>query len=536
MSKYTKNILDKYCNDNNVELIKDYSNEKIWCELSIEGKCSNSECVNIFKKSFKHLLKNGSLCSQCCRGKNENVILYNWKMLKNYCDEKKIILDRDYSKETLNSKKRICGKCENTDCSNHFDCVFRNLISFGAYCKECFYKKRTEITKETNKEKYGVEFISQVKEIRQKAEETMLEKYGAKYTTQSKELYDKMKHNNKEKYGVENISQVPEIKEKIMVTCLERYGCENPLQNEEIKQKSKESCLNKYGVEHVSHVPEIRQKAKNTTMERYGFEYATQSNIVQERIVQTNFKIYGVERPSQCKEVQNKTKETCLRRYGVEHYFQSDDKKVKSINTCLERYGCENPSQDENIKNKKEETCMTNHGVKNPFQMEETKEKNRVVMRENHDEILNKSKQTCLNRYGVEHPAQNTDIMEKCSKNAYKRKEYEFPSGKIVIIQGAEHYALDEILQTTELDESNIIIGSSNVPVIWYEGIDGKQHKHYVDIFIPSQNKMIEVKSTWTAEKNKDIIFLKQHRAKVLGYEYEIWVYDKKGIKVEIFK
>ena len=56
MSKYTKNILDKYCNDNNVELIKDYSNEKIWCELSIEGKCSNSECVNIFKKSSSEII------------------------------------------------------------------------------------------------------------------------------------------------------------------------------------------------------------------------------------------------------------------------------------------------------------------------------------------------------------------------------------------------------------------------------------------------------------------------------------------------
>jgi hypothetical protein len=179
---------------------------------------------------------------------------------------------------------------------------------------------------------------------------------------------------------------------------------------------------------------------------------------------------------------------------------------------------------------------MTNNGVRHSFQMESTKEKNRIVMRENHDEILNKSKQTCLSKYGVEHPAQNTEIMEKCSKNAYKRKEYKFPSGKIVMIQGAEHYALDEILQNKELDERNIIVGTSNVPEIWYEGIDGKRHRHFVDIFIPSQNKMIEVKSTWTAEKKKDNIFLKQIAGKELGYEYEIWVYDKKGIKVECYK
>ena len=55
--------------------------------------------------------------------------------------------------------------------------------------------------------------------------------------------------------------------------------------------------------------------------------------------------------------------------------------------------------------------------------------------------------------------------------------------------------------------------------------------RHYVDIFIPNLNKCIEVKSTWTIEKKKDIIFIKQQAAKELGYPYrdEIWVYDRKG-------
>lgn len=57
-----------------------------------------------------------------------------------------------------------------------------------------------------------------------------------------------------------------------------------------------------------------------------------------------------------------------------------------------------------------------------------------------------------------------------------------------------------------------------------------------VDIFIPMQNRCIEVKSTWTAEKGKDCIFLKQEAAKKLGYTYEIWVYDQKGNKIELHK
>ena len=44
-----------------------------------------------------------------------------------------------------------------------------------------------------------------------------------------------------------------------------------------------------------------------------------------------------------------------------------------------------------------------------------------------------------------------------------------------------------------------------------YEDEYGKKHRHYVDIFIPSQNKCIEVKSNWTAKINQNNIFLKNN-------------------------
>jgi hypothetical protein len=55
-----------------------------------------------------------------------------------------------------------------------------------------------------------------------------------------------------------------------------------------------------------------------------------------------------------------------------------------------------------------------------------------------------------------------------------------------------------------------------------------------VDIYIPSQNQCIEVKSTWTAEKKKDNIYLKQNAAKELGYQYEIWIFNAKKELVEV--
>jgi hypothetical protein len=125
--------------------------------------------------------------------------------------------------------------------------------------------------------------------------------------------------------------------------------------------------------------------------------------------------------------------------------------------------------------------------------------------------------------------------MEKCSKNAYKLKDYILPSGKIIQCQGFEHYALNDLLKEGIIEE-DIVNGCKNVPEIWYNDINGKKHRHYVDIFIPSQNRCIEIKSTWTAETGKDYIFLKQTAGKLLGYNYEIWVYNGKGEKIKCYK
>jgi hypothetical protein len=121
------------------------------------------------------------------------------------------------------------------------------------------------------------------------------------------------------------------------------------------------------------------------------------------------------------------------------------------------------------------------------------------------------------------------------SINAYKLKEYILPSGNIIKCQGYEHFALDELFQNYNINENDIITGCKNVPTIWYNDESGKKHRHYVDIFILSQNKCIEVKSTWTAEKKKDCIFLKQEAAKKMGYTYEIWIYNADGKKIKCY-
>jgi hypothetical protein len=144
-------------------------------------------------------------------------------------------------------------------------------------------------------------------------------------------------------------------------------------------------------------------------------------------------------------------------------------------------------------------------------------------------EIRNKSIATCIDKYGVKNPQQNPEIADQTLKASYSRKDYTLPSGKIIQVQGYEPYALDELVKI--FNEEDIITGSGSVPEIWYNDDEGIKHRHFVDIFIPSQNKCIEVKSTWTYQLKN--VLLKKQAGKQLGYNYEIWIYNSKGEKVE---
>jgi hypothetical protein len=263
-----------------------------------------------------------------------------------------------------------------------------------------------------------------------------------------------------------------------------------------IRNKSKNTCLINYGVEHPSQSEEIKEKCKQTNLQKFGVEFASQNENFKDRVKTTCLEKYGVEYLQQSKEIREKGKKTCLINYGVEHPHQCKEIKEKIRKTNLEKYGVENYSQT--------------------------------------NEFKEKCKKTSIEKYGVEHPHQCEEIMEKVSKNAYKIKVFKFKSGNEIKCQGYEPFALQELIENN-IDETDIVTGCKNVPSIWYNDESGKKHRHYVDIYIPNQNKCIEVKSTWTFKKKEDNIFLKQKAAKELGYNYEIWVYDNKGNKVENF-
>lgn len=365
---------------------------------------------------------------------------------------------------------------------------------------------------------FNVELVKNYENIKV-TRDTIIE--GKCINQECNKIFNKLFRNLKKSNAYCEFCTSANRKIKATKSFLNKYGVENPFQSEYIKEKIKKTNLETYGVEYHTQSSIVRSKIKKTNLEKYGVEYTIQSSIVIDKIKKTNLEKYGVENPFQSKHIKEKIKKTNLEKYGVENPFQSEDIKVKCKLTCMKIFGVEHSMQSQIVKEKTKNTCLLRYGVNHHMLTDKTK---------------NKVKTTCFEKYGVENPSQNSEIADKKSKNSYRRKIYLLPSGKELICQGYEPFALDKLINEENIDENDIVMGCKNVPTIWYNDDSGKKHRHYVDIFIKSQNRCIEVKSTWTAEKKKDNIFLKQNSGKEIGYNYEIWIFNKKKEIVECYK
>ena len=62
--KYNLDLLIKFCNENHITLLKDYSGEKVNIETRINGKCLTPSCENNFDKTFGQLYKINGYCNK----------------------------------------------------------------------------------------------------------------------------------------------------------------------------------------------------------------------------------------------------------------------------------------------------------------------------------------------------------------------------------------------------------------------------------------------------------------------------------------
>ena len=159
-------------------------------------------------------------------------------------------------------------------------------------------------------------------------------------------------------------------------------------------------------------------------------------------------------------------------------------------------------------------TNMKRYGVENPFQNEQVKEK---------------IKQTCLERFGKEHPMQNKEIFKKTQQTSFSTKEYIFPSGRKGKTQGYESFAVDLLIK--KYNESDIFLSlDDNFPQpIHYYNENDKESVYHPDIYIESENLIIEVKSEYTYNIMKEKNICKKIGCELQEFKFEFWIFDSKG-------
>jgi hypothetical protein len=114
------------------------------------------------------------------------------------------------------------------------------------------------------------------------------------------------------------------------------------------------------------------------------------------------------------------------------------------------------------------------------------------------------------------------DYAERVLSSGLRYKEYKMPSGKIVKLQGYENKVLSELLESYQ--EDDIVIGVKNINkeigTITYT-LNNKICKYFPDFFIKSLNTVIEVKSQWTYDKQKEKNELKKNACLIKGLNFK---------------
>lgn len=141
--------------------------------------------------------------------------------------------------------------------------------------------------------------------------------------------------------------------------------------------------------------------------------------------------------------------------------------------------------------------------------------------------ILEKRVKTNLERYGVANVMQLKEIQDKNFKAQFRIKHFTLPSGKIISLMGYEPQVISYLLENVYAEQ---YFDFDNIPTFVYD----ENHLYFPDIYIPSQNLIIEVKSEWTYRLNHEININKKNAVKAAGFNFlfAIWCNKTKTIKV----
>lgn len=137
-------------------------------------------------------------------------------------------------------------KCERDGCLNKPKILHSTYARFcGKKCSGLSEKTKDK-KKETNIDRYGVEFVSQNTKVRSKVERSCQDRYGVLY-----------------------VSQIPDIRKRIANTWNLKYGSAY-VETDDFKDKRRSSLIAKFGVDSPLKDPAICQKMIDTHLDKYG--------------------------------------------------------------------------------------------------------------------------------------------------------------------------------------------------------------------------------------------------------------------------
>lgn len=193
----------------------------------------------------------------------------------------------------------------------------------------------------------------------------------------------------------------------------------------------------------------------------------------------------------------------------------------------------------------------TEYVVNSEYTRKKTEEKLGVEYAWQSKEVLEKCKESTKEKYGVEHYMQSEEgkaRMKATKLEKYgdylpvlmKYKEFTFESGRTVKIQGYENHAINYFLHN-DYSEDDIVTGRyeivrrTNGKGFQYDD-NGVMREYYPDLFIESENLLIEVKSSYTLNVHGDTVYKKQKCVVDEGFKHWIMVFDGRGVLLDIIK
>lgn len=185
-----------------------------------------------------------------------------------------------------------------------------------------------------------------------------------------------------DKYGVDNVSRLDEIKARKRETSMAHYGVENPFQSKVVQEKVKATNRRIYGVDTVLVKPEIQERARAATRAKYGVDYPWQSPIVRKKMQDAFNEKWGGKTPWTSPKFMDKFHSDSMDRYGTFWPSQSEEVKGKILRTLHEKYGedVDNVFQLDEVKQKSRETLLEKTGYAYPLQDPETKARARATL------------------------------------------------------------------------------------------------------------------------------------------------------------